>query len=189
MIYVWIALFCALIFGLCFAVDRLVQRRRAKRHAQDAGVVRQPRKALILGMLLAFFGLCCALMGSGLLRWGGVIILLLGAVLLLGYNAYAVEYDEQGFTCRRWRTRVQYRYNQIRSEQVLQSRSGLLIQLYVGNDLVELSEAMTGVRDFLAYAYRRYLHEKGLEEAQCPPPDPDSLRWFPAPEAAAADKS
>ena len=57
MFYVFIALFCAAVFGLCFLVDRLLSR--GKQIAPDERTVRQPRRAVIFGAALLayrFFG-------------------------------------------------------------------------------------------------------------------------------------
>ena len=185
MLYVFIGLFAVMVFALCFGVDRLVQHFKNRDAA--AGVVRPPRRSVVLGIVLTVFGLCCVLVGSrALLLAAGIVLILMGAVLLASYFLYAVAYDESGFTCRRGRRRTHYHYNQIRGEQVLQTRSGLVASLYVGDDLVQLSSAMTGVQDFFPFAHRCWCRDRGLDPEQCPPPNPAMLAWFPAPDSSEA---
>ena len=181
MFYVFLALFCACVFGLCFLVDRLLSR--GKKAAADAKLVRQPRRAVIFGVVLLVMGVFVALFVRGLLGvGGGVVIMLLGAVLLLSFFSFTIEYDDEGFTCRTLRGAKRYQYNQIRGEQALAARSGINVMLFVGDDGVELSEAMQGVRQFLSHAYYARCRQLDIDPETCPPPAPDALVWFEAPE-------
>ena len=82
MFYVFLALFCAAVFGLCFLVDRLLSRRR--KGAPDAKIVRQPRRSVVIGVVMLVIGISVALFVPGFLGvGGGIVIALLGAVLLL----------------------------------------------------------------------------------------------------------
>ena len=53
--------------------------------------------------------------------------------------------------------------------------------LFVGDDAVELSEAMQGVRPFLSHAYYARCRQLNLDPETCPPPAPEALVWFEAP--------
>ena len=181
MFYVFLALFCAVIFGLCFLVDRLVSRGR--KAAPDAKTVRQPRRAVVIGVILLVVGISVALFVPGLLFvCGGVVAALLGAVLLMSFFSFSISYDDEGFTCRTLRAAKRYRYNQIRGEQALATRGGVNVMLFVGDDGVELSEAMQGVRQFLSHAYYARCRQLGVDPETCPPPAPEALVWFEAPE-------
>lgn len=181
MFYVWIGLFCACIFGLCFLVDRLVSRGKSREPAQNT--VRQPRRAFVIGVVLLVAGVACALFvpgGLGLI--GGIVIALLGAVLILSFFSFAIDYDGEGFTVRGLRTSNRYRYAQIRGEQAVATRGGIHVMLFVGDSSVELSEAMQGARAFLSHAYYAYCRQKGVEPEDSPPPAPEALVWFGEPE-------
>ena len=180
MFYVFLALFCACVFGLCFLVDRLLSR--GKKQAADAKTVRQPRRSVVIGVILLVVGIYIALFVPGLLRVGGVVIALLGAVLLLSFCSFSVQYDDEGFTCRTLRGEKRYQYNQIRGEQALATRGGITVILFVGDDAVELSEAMQGVRPFLSHAYYARCRQLNIDPETCPPPAPEALVWFEAPE-------
>ena len=181
MFYVFIALFCAAVFGLCFLVDRLLSR--GKQIAPDERTVRQPRRAVIFGVVLLVMGVFVALFVPGLLGvGGGSVIALLGAVLLLSFFSFSIQYDDEGFTCRTLRGSKRYQYNQIRGEQALATRGGITVMLFVGDDGVELSEAMQGARQFLSHAYYARCRQLDLDPETCPPPAPEALVWFEAPE-------
>ena len=180
MFYVFIALICAAVFGLCYLVDRLLSRGRSK--SAPERTVRQPRRAFVIGVVLLVAGVFIALFVPGLLGVGGVVIALLGAVLILSFFSFTVEYDDEGFTCRTLRGSKRYQYSQIRGEQALTTRGGIAVMLYVGDDGVELSEAMQGARAFLSHAYYAWCRQKGIEPEDCPPPAPEALVWFGQPE-------
>ena len=181
MFYVFMALFCGCIFGLCFLVDRLLSR--GKKRAADAKTVRQPRRSVVIGVILLIMGISVALFVPGFLGvGGGIVIALLGAVLLLSFFSFSIEYDDEGFTCRTLRGEKCYQYNQIRGEQALATRGGINVMLFVGDAAVELSEAMQGVRSFLSHAYYARCRQLNLDPETCPPPAPDALVWFEAPE-------
>ena len=181
MFYGFLAVFCAAIFGLCFLVDHLISRGRGRQ--TDARTVRQPRRAVVIGVILLVAGIAVALFAPGILGvGGGTVVALLGAVLLLSFFSFSIAYDDEGFTCRTLRGSKRYQYNQIRGEQALAARSGINVMLFVGDDGVELSEAMQGVRDFLSHAYYARCRQLGAAPETCPPPAPEALVWFEAPE-------
>lgn len=178
--YALIALFCACVFGLCFLVDRLISRGR--RPDPDARLVRQPRRALIIGTVMLVSGISIAMFMPGSVGViGGIVIMLLGAVLTGSYGSFSIRYDDEGFTCRTLRTSKRYRYNQIRGEQAIAARSGINVILFVDDDAVELSEAMQGVRTFLSHAYYARCRQLNLDPEVCPPPAPEALVWFEPP--------
>ncbi len=181
MFYAFLALFCALVFGLCFLVDRLISRSRGLQ--TGARTVRQPRRAVVIGVILLIMGISAALFVPGPLGvGGGIVAALLGAVLLMSFFSFSITYDDEGFTCRTLRSSKRYQYNQIRGEQALATRGGITVMLFVGDDGVELSEAMQGVREFLSHAYCARCRQKGVDPETCPPPAPEALVWFEAPE-------
>ena len=183
MFYVIIALFCACIFGLCFLVDRLLSRGKTRDPAPNT--VRQPRRAFVIGIVLLVAGVACALfVPGGLGIIGGVVIALLGAVLIVSYFSFAVDYDDEGFTVRGLRTSGRYRFAQITGEQAVATRGGIHVMLFVGDISVELSEAMQGARAFLSHAYYAYCRQRGIDPEENPPPAPEALVWFEQPEEA-----
>lgn len=180
MFYIILLLFCAAVFGLCFLIDRLIQR--LKRRSGPSRIVRQPRRAVGIGILMLVAGIALLLFLNSTLGFvGGIVIALLGAVLMASYFSFSVHYDDEGFTCRSLKTTTRYLYNQIRGEQAIATRSGITVILYVGDTTVELSEAMQGVQKFLSHAYYARCRQMGIDPDTCPPPAPRELVWFPEP--------
>lgn len=178
MFYFILLLFCAAVFGLCFLIDRLIQRLR--RSGRPSRTVRQPRRAVIIGIIMLTAGIAVLLfLNTSLGLVGGIVLTLLGAVLLASYFFFSVHYDDEGFTCRTLKRTDRYQYNQIRGEQAIATRSGITVILYVGNTTVEFSEAMQGVREFLSHAYYARCRQVGIDPDTCPPPAPRELVWFP----------
>ncbi len=180
MIYVFFALVGAATFGLCFLIDRLV--RRFSHGGVAPQTVRQPTRSAGIGIVLLVAGVALLLFLPGSLGIvGGIVLCFMGSVLAASYFFFSIHYDDEGFTCHGFKGSVYYRYNQIRGEQALATRSGIAVMLYVGDTTVELSEAMKGVRSFLSHAYYARCRQLGLDPAACPPPEPGSLVWFPPP--------
>ena len=168
-------------FGLCFLVDRLIQRLRHK-NAPPKPCVRQPKRAISIGIVLVFVGIAVSLfVGGALALVCGCLIVLMGAVLVGSYFLFSIHYDAEGFTYRSLKGSGHYLYNQIRGEQAIATRSGITVMLYVGDTIVEMSEAMQGVREFLSHAYAARCRQMNLDPATCPPPAPRELVWFPEP--------
>lgn len=184
MIYVILILIGVATFGLCFVVDKLIGRAKKKRAGGKVlRRVRQPRRAAGIGIVLAVAGIALMMfLKTGLGTWGGIVITLMGAVLIGSYFLFAIDYDDEGFTCRTLKSKDHYLYNQIRGEQAVATRSGISVLLFVGDTTVEMSEAMDGVREFLQHAYYARCRQMGIDPESCPPPAPRELVWFPEPE-------
>ncbi len=180
MITIYLTICGALVFGLCFLIDRLIQRLTGK--TDNSHSVRQPTRAAGIGILLLVGGIALLLfLKQRLGLVGGIMLVLLGVVLIGSYFCFRVDYDSEGFTCKTLRGTTRYTYHQIHAEQALATRSGINLMLFVGEDTVELSEAMQGVRDFLSFAYYARCRQMGIDPADAPPPAPEDLVWFPPP--------
>lgn len=170
-------------FGLCFVIDRLIGRIRKKRSGDHARqIVRQPTRAAGFGIVLLVGGICVMLfLHTALGLWGGLMILFLGALLIGSYFLFSIKYDDEGFTYCTLRGKRYFHYNQIHGEQAIAARSGINVMLFVGDTAIEMSEAMSGVREFLSHAYYARCRQLSINPEDCPPPAPGELLWFPAP--------
>lgn len=174
--YVLILIIMAVVFGLCFLVDLLCKRIAAKR-PKPQKVVRQPRRQLIFGVLMAFFAVAAAVGYFELLSWGLriglLIVLLMGGFLLTHYFAFGIWYDDEGFLYRDLTHRTRrYTYDQITGQSSFHTRAGITSTLFVGEDDISLSQSMVGLKDFLAKAFSRWCEAKGI--------DPDTVENNPA---------
>lgn len=185
--YVLLLLFCALVFLLCFAVDKLIGKLFPK-HAleKSKNVVRPPRKSAIFGILLLFFPLMALLFwmpeeGDTLLTVCCVGAMIMGAFLLLTYFSVAIYYGEESFLYKTRRGKKEFRYSQIRGQRSLMTRGGINTILFVADEEINLYSAMQNLNAFLNKAFFQWCRETGI--------DPDSVEnnprmftWFPDPD-------
>lgn len=189
MFYVLIGLFMAAVFGLCFLVDKLIQKvTHAPGKAPAGSVVRPARANIIWGVLLFVIGMAGALFLQKELGWiavaAGLLLVLMGGYLIIIYCGTSIYYDEESFLYRQPGKRpAQYRFSQIRGERALLTRGGVNATLYLENGgEVNLYSSMQGTRPFLYAAYQGWCSGRGLNPDQNPPPNPDAMVWFPEPE-------
>lgn len=180
--YVIIALFMALVFALCFGVDRLCKKLFPKDERKS---VRLPRRSVIFGILLTFLGFSAPLMLWSQLAWylriSCLVVLLMGIFLLVQYFSFSIRYGEEGFTCRTLGKKpVCSSYADILGQKSLLARSGVNSTLYTKHGEVPIYSAQTGVQDFLKTAFSVWCEKNGIV------PDtvennPDYLTYFPEP--------
>ena len=192
--YVFLALFCGVIFLLCFLVDKLIQKLFPKHDLEKSKtVVRPPRKSAIFGILLLFFPLMALLFwmpedGDTLLTICCIGAMIMGAFLLFTYFSVAIYYGEDSFLYKTLRGgKKEYRYSDIRGQRSLMTRGGINTILFVGEDEINLYSAMQNLNPFLKHAFFRWCQAKGI--------DPDGIEnnprlftWFPDPDTAKQQK-
>ena len=115
--YVLLLGFCAVIFLICFLVDKLIQKLFPKHELEKSKtVVRPPRKSAVFGVLLLVFPLMALLFwmpeeGDTLLTICCVGAMLMGAFLLVTYFSVSIYYGEDGFLYKTLRGgKKEYRY-------------------------------------------------------------------------------
>lgn len=172
--YVIIALFMALVFGLCFGVDRLCRKLFPR---DERKVVRLPRRSAVFGILLSFFGFAAMLFFWRQLEWyfrvGAALVLLLGIFLLVQYFSFSIRYDAEGFVYRGFfKKPVASTYGEISGQRSLLTRSGVNSTLYTKHGEVPIFSALQGVQDFLKTAFSVWCEKNGIE--------PDTVENNPA---------
>lgn len=185
MIYVFIAIFMALVFGLCFLVDKLWQRF-VKNADFDQSKVRLARSNIVFGTLLAVFGLVLLLFVApeqgGIWWFMTAVILLVGLFLLANYCLTGIDYNEMGFTYRRLGHRLQsFSYDQICGQRTFANRAGINVLLYAGDEEIYLYASMKGTQAFLSTAFNGWCAAHGIDPEQVSPPNPENMIWFNEP--------
>lgn len=187
MIYVLIGIIMALVFALCFAVDKLWQHF-SKRASLGIGEskVRLSRSNVLFGVLLSVGGLVFLLFFAGQLGnifyFFGAVILLMGLYLLLNYYSTGIDYHEAGFVYRRPGHRSQtFTYDQILGERAFINRAGINVMLYVGDEEVNLYSSMQGTQAFLQTAFLGWCASRGIAPEDAQAPNPGNMVWFPEP--------
>ena len=175
--YVLLLLFCALVFLVCFLVDKFLQKLFPKHELEKSkSVVRPPQKSATFGVLLLVIPLMALLFwmpegGDTLLTICCVGAMIMGAFLLYTYFSVAIYYGENSFLYKTLRGgKKEYRYADIRGQRSLMTRGGINTILFVQN-----------LNPFLKTAFFRWCEAKHI--------DPDSVEnnprmftWFPDPD-------
>ncbi len=183
--YVWIALMAIFTFGICFGLDKLFTRLFRNRSQHKSGKqVRLRSRVALYGLLMLVLGVACAVFyfrGIPFLFWSGVLLILMGAGLVAYYLGFGVFYDEEGFLCTSFgkKGRV-YPYGQICSQQLYNSQGSIVVELQMEDGkVIHVQEGMEGWREFLDYAFQRWLEAKGLTARECSFHDTSKCCWFP----------
>ena len=186
--YVILLLIAAIVFLLCFLVDKGFTKtfRNEKQHKSGKSV-RINKRFCSIGLIIWVLGLGAMITAFGtnwLLFAGGCFLLVIGTCLIVYYMTFGVFYDEDGFVLTTFgKKSTTYAYRQIKSQQLFTSYNNLVIELYMedGRSL-QLMAAMEGVYPFLDKASSAWLKSYGKKAEECDFYDPDNSCWFPAKE-------
>ena len=177
----------AVVFALCFAVDKGFQKLFRGRPEHQSGLaVKHNKRAALFGLVLTVLGIAGILTGvsSG---WGlailSAIVLLMGIALIVYYLSFGIYYDEQTFLVSSLgKQSTARRYEDIREQKLYVVQGGsAIVELYMADGgAVSVQTTMDGAYSFLDYAFARWCEQKGLDSDDCEFHDPSSLQWFPA---------
>ena len=175
----------ALVFGVCFAIDKGFTRLfRSQAQHRSGLAVRLNKKYGAFGLILFVLGVATFFSGIGkgwLLMAAGGLIVAVGIGLVVYYMTFGVFYDETGFVLTTFGKRsTLYRYRDIKSQQLYNSYGNILIELHMTDGRsVQLQAGMTGVYPFLDKAFAAWCTQKGIDPESCSFHDPQNSCWFP----------
>lgn len=182
---VTILIICALVFAVCYLVDKgFTKVFRSQAQHMSGKAVRLSKRYGSIGLLIAVVGLIGVFMGipgDWVLIVGGALVVLMGVGLVVYYMNYGVFYDENSFLVmtlgRKTRT---YYYNAIRAQQLYNNQGHLLIELHMSDgNVVQLQSTMDGCYSFMDHAFAAWLKQTGRRQEDCPFYDPSNSCWFP----------
>lgn len=183
--YIAVILVAALVFGVCFLVDKgFTKLFRGQAQHKSGTAVRLNKKYGSIGLLLGVLGVLAIFTGWGdgwLLTAGGAVVLLMGAALVTYYMSFGVFYDADTFLVSGFgkKSRV-YRYEDIRCQQLYQNYGQIVIELQTRDGkAIQLQSAMPGVYGFLDHAFAAWCRQKEIDPEQCSFYDPQNSCWFP----------
>ncbi len=181
--YIAIAIIAALVFGVCFLVDKGFTRLfRSQAQHRSGLAVRLSKKYGAIGLILVVLGLAAIFAGgSWLLIAGGVLIILTGIGLTVYYMTCGIFYDADSFLYMSFGKKEKtYAYGDITAQQLYNNAGTLLIELHMADgSAVQLQSSMPGAFDFMDHAFSAWLRQTGREEADCSFHDPANSCWFP----------
>ena len=159
MIFLYLAI-AALVFGICFAVDKgFTQLFRNTDQHRSGLSVRPSKRYGSFGLVLFVVGLISLLLGlpaDWILIVGGIVVMLVGVGLVVYYMTFGVFYDDDTFLLTTFGKRSQvYHYSDIVHQQLYLIQGGnIVIELHLKDKrAVSLQSTMEGTYPFLDHAF------------------------------------
>lgn len=181
-----ILLIAALVFALCWGVDKLFTRLfRSKAQHRSGLAVRASKRYGIFGVMfsvLGILGVITGVTGEAILTYAGIVVLLMGLGLTVHYLSYGIFYDGESFLlCRFGKKSQEHRYEEIVSQKlyVLTGGSTIIELTLKDGSTVSLQSTMDGVYPFMDTAFAGWCMETGHEMDKCDFYDPSKSWWFP----------
>ena len=181
-----ILLIAALVFAICWGVDKLFTGLfRSKAQHRSGLAVRASKRYGIFGVMFSVLGILGIITGVGgekVLLWAGVVVLLMGIGLAVHYLSYGIFYDGESFLlCRFGRRSQEHRYSEIVSQKLYVITGGsTVIELTLADgSTVSVQSTMEGVYPFMDTAFAGWCLETGHQMDQCDFYDPSKSWWFP----------
>lgn len=186
MVFIWIALAAALIFGLCHLIDKWFSKRfRSKAQHRSGMCVRVNKSYGVFGVGLSVLGILAiavGLTGGILLAVGGAVVLAMGLCLGVYYLTHGIFYDGESFLVASFRKKDRvYAYRDICQQRLYMVQGGsVIIELHINDgSTVSLQSTMDGVYLFLDTAFAGWCMQNGVDPASCDFHDPEKSWWFP----------
>ncbi len=185
--YIAVILVAAVVFGLCWLIDKgFTKLFRSQAQHRSGLSVRLNKRYGSIGLVLAVLGLAALFSGlngkDGLvLMIGGGIVVATGVGLVVYYMSFGVFYDDDGFILTTFgKPDSTYAYKDILSQQLYNNQGHTLIELHLTDGrVVHLQENMTGAIAFLDHAFSAWCKQNGKTEEECTFHDPGNSCWFP----------
>jgi hypothetical protein len=184
--FIAILIVAALIFGVCYLVDKgFAKLFRSKAQHLSGMAVRANKRYGVFGVILTVLGIlavCAGITDGMVLLVGGIIVLLMGIGLAVYYLGFGVFYDGESFllSCPGKKSRT-YRYKDIREQKLYLIQGGnIVIELHMADgSAVTVQSNMDGVYPFLDTAFAGWCLQTGRDPQSCDFHDPSQSLWFP----------
>ena len=186
-----ILLIAALVFAVCWGVDKLFIRLfRSKAQHRSGLAVRSSKRYGLFGVVFFILGIVAISNGTSqgkLLFVGGFIVLFLGIIMAVYYLSFGIFYDDETFLVSSFgRKSLEYRYSDIQKQQLyVVSGGSVIVELWLKNGkTLSLQSGMEGVYPFLDHAFAAWCRQTGRRAEDCAFHDPAKSWWFPHEEDA-----
>ena len=184
--FIAILLIAAVIFGICFAVDKgFAALFRSKAQHRSGMAVRAAKRYGIVGVILSVIGILGIVGGIGgdmVLLVGAVIVLLMGAGFAVYYLSFGVFYDGESFLISSvGKKSREYKFREILGQKLYLVQGGnIIVELHMEDGTtVSLQSTMDGIYPFLDTAFAAWCLETGRDPQSCDFHDPSQSLWFP----------
>ena len=174
------------VFLLCYLVDKgFTKLFRSKVQHKSGKSVRLSKRYGSIGLVLFAFGLAAVFMGLNEKEWvlaGGAGILVLGGIaLVVAYMSFGIYYDEDSLILSQFgKASVTHYFKNIRSQQLYLASGNVVVELHMADGShFQVHTGMTGMGEFMDYAFAAWLAQTGRKQEDCTWYDPDNSCWFP----------
>ena len=181
-----ILLIAALVFAVCWGVDKLFIRLfRSKAQHRSGLAVRSSKRYGLFGVIFTVLGILGIFSGTGgdkILLYAGIVVMLMGIALAVHYLSFGIFYDGESFLlCRFGRKDREHRYDEIVSQKLYTITGGsTVIELTLKDgSVLSLQSTMDGVYPFMDTAFAGWCLETGRRMEDCDFYDPSKSWWFP----------
>ena len=181
-----ILLVAALIFGICYLVDKAFAKAfRSKAQHRSGMAVRASKRYGLFGVILTVLGIMAVITGitdGKVLLIGGSVVLVVGICLAVYYLSFGIFYDGESFLYSRFGKRdVVYYYKDIKGQKLYMIQGGsTMVELHMADgSAVSLLTTMDGVFPFLDTAFAAWCMQTGRDPQNCDFHDPSKSLWFP----------
>lgn len=181
----------AVIFGICWAVDKLFTKLfRSKAQHRSGLAIRANKRYGVFGVMLSvlgILGLIAGVNGEKILTWSGIAVLLMGIVFSVHYLSFGIFYDGESFlVCRFGKKDQEHFYREITGQKLYVVTGGnVIIELQLSDgSTVSVQSNMEGVYPFMDTAFAGWCMQMGKTAEQCSFYDPSRSWWFPHEEEA-----
>ena len=183
MLYILVA---ALVFGICFAVDKGFTKSFRNQAQHKTGLsVRLSKRYAVFGLFLTVIGILAVSVGlndEAVLLWGGVVVLLMGLGLITYYMTFGIFYDADSFILTTFgKKSVVYSFSDIQEQKLYVIQGGsTVVELHMTDGrAVGLQSTMEGMYPFLDHAFAAWCRQTGRNVEDCDFHDPSNSLWFP----------
>ncbi len=185
--YIAVILIAAVVFGLCYLVDKgFAKLFRSQAQHRSGLSVRLNKRYGSIGLLLIVLGVAAIFAGINskdgwVLPVGGGVLIVMGVGLVVHYMSFGVFYNEDAFIISHLgKADTTYRYKDICAQQLYNNQGHTLIELHLSDGCtLQLQNTMPGAYTFLDYAFVAWCKQTGREQGDCAFYDPAKSCWFP----------
>ena len=181
-----IALVAAVIFGICYLVDKTFSKLfRSKAQHRSGMAVRANKRYGLFGIILTVLGIMAIFVGitdGPVLIWGGIIVLLMGIALAVYYLSFGIFYDGESMLLQRFGKKdMTYLFRDILGQKLYLIQGGsIVVELHMADgSAVSVQSSFDGVYPFLDTAFAGWCLQTGRDPQSCDFHDPSQSLWFP----------
>ena len=181
-----ILVIAAIIFGICYLIDRAFTKAfRSKAQHRSGKAVRASKRYGVFGIGLICIGILAIITGvtdGPVLLWGGAIVLLMGIALAVYYLSFGIFYDGESLLLQRFGKKdVTHYYKDIVGQKLYLIQGGnIVVELHMTDgSAVSVQSSFEGVYPFLDTAFAGWCLQTGRDPQDCDFHDPSQSLWFP----------